>query len=248
MSSTPRLRTRSERPRIVSLALALVGAAAGVTCDTFTPREPPPPEADICGFSQQKDPQLREPLTPQILRDNIVLAFECPRTEFYEQSLNTEPRPEARFNGRAFAYFPDAGSRPLAPDEYWDAWNREQELQFALNLLDAPAQRDSVLPDTTLTLFLVSTQLEILRFEDTGQLPGTNDARYDVEYELTLTYESETNGGGVPVQLIRIFCGLALWDMTGGDRNFWTLFGWEDREPLGGTCSRTMGNLRVEEG
>jgi hypothetical protein len=222
----------------------MVGAAAGVTCDTFTPREPPPPEENICRFSQQENPRFREPLAPEILRDNIKLAIECPRTEFYEQSLNSEPRPD--IGNRAFQYVPDAEANALPPnpEEFWAAWNRDQELQFVLNVLEVPARAEIVLPDTTLEGVLVSTSMDIPLFEDTGEL-GTNDARYRVEYELTLLFRHQS--AEFDVELTQTYCGIALWDLTGRDRNSWTLFKWEDLEPLAGTCTETMGVLRFLE-
>ncbi|UCE02046.1 MAG: hypothetical protein JSW67_12400 [Candidatus Latescibacterota bacterium] len=226
------------------LGILLVAAAAGVTCDTFTPRVPPPPEQNICGFSGVENPQFIEPLSPEVLRGNVQLAFECPRTEFYEQSLKL---PENGAPG--FVYIPDSGADALAPG-FFDGWDVESEVQFAVNLLDSPAQRvvERMVGDVAVndTLLLELTTLEIPTFFDTGQLPGTNDARYEVEYELTLTFAGEN---GTRTELVEVYCGRAFWDLTGGDRNFWTLLRWEDLEPRPQRpCSETMGVLRIKEG
>jgi hypothetical protein len=223
------------------LGFLLVAAAAGVTCDAFTPREPRPPEQNICGFSGVENPQFTEPLSPDVLRGNVQLAFECPRTEFYEQTLKL---PEGGAPG--FVYIPDSEADAQAVPGFFDDWDAEREIQFATNLLDAPAQRLVEQDTLTLTYRLGSTALEITKFEDTGQLPGTNDARYEVEYEFTLTFVLEN---GTAAELVEIYCGRAFWDLTGGDRNFWTLLRWEDLER--GTqeqCLGTLGVLRIKEG
>jgi hypothetical protein len=54
---------------------------------------------------------------------------------------------------------------------------------------------------------------------------------------------------GTAAELVEIYCGRAFWDLTGGDRNFWTLLRWEDLER--GTqeqCLGTLGVLRIKEG
>lgn len=158
------------------------------------------------------------------MRDNIQAALERPTIDpNYKDSLS-DPGP----GSLGFFYIPDAESEALAEPGFFQGWDKDREVRFMLNLLEGGSRPSSV--DMLFTLF-----------RDTGQLPGTNDARYEVHYEFTIVVDDEEAR----------YCGRAFWDLEGGDRNFWTLKQWEDLEPLpnpSSPCEGTMGILRVLSG
>jgi hypothetical protein len=205
-----------------SVALILVGLGAfGGGC--FTPRDPPPP----CVTCPTPAP-FKEPIIPEFVRDNIEGSLERPTIDpNYKDSLS-----DLGAGSLGFLYIPDAGAEAAATPGFFQGWDKSREVQFMLNLLEAGAA-----PQSTDMLFTM--------YEDTGELQGTNELRYEVHYEFTLTY---VIGDSTEVEC---YAARAFWDLEGGDRNFWTLTKWEDLEPLpnpSGPCEGTMGLLRALSG
>lgn len=223
---------RSERPRRRRGRAWVVGLAAVALagCDLFSPRTPPAPCDPDTDPNCQPPPEFLEPLLPEIVRDNIKAAVDG-RTVSpnYERSLTPEPADQVGL----FTYIPDQNAEAQAPPGFFDGWNKGREVQFMLTLLEASG--DS----------LRSVELVFQRYTQDPGFPATNDLkRYDVDYVLSLTYAR----GDPPVERIDLYAGRAKWDLTGGDRNFWTLLRWEDVGPLtvpGETIIGTMGTLRA---
>ncbi len=233
----PRFRTRSERPRgawLAGWAIALSGCAVLClgACDSFTPREAPPPCDPVNDPSCRPPPDFLAPINPLIVRDNIERAIEGRTVEpNYKRSLAPEPEdlPDA------FVYFPDPQAEALAPfPGYFVGWDKVREVQFMLTLLEASG--DS----------LRNVEMAFPRFSVDPDFPSTSTlTRYDVDYELTLTYVR----GDPPQERIDFYAGRSKWDFFTGDRDlFWTLLRWEDiglppsssSTPIG-----TMGSLRT---
>lgn len=223
--------TRSEPPRPLqtsrlALGLAcLLSVAGGPGC--FKARTPQPP-CVVC----PQPPDFFEPLTPQIVRDNIQRALEGRTTEpNYRRSLSGPPDEEQTAE---FVYEPDPGARAQAPSGYFDGWGKAREVQFMLSVLEG-----------TEAVNLRSVTLDFPSYSEDLTFPSTtNLVRYDVEYDLTLTYSS----GDPPVERTERYGGSAKWDLIGGDRNFWTLVRWEDIAPLENPENPfigTMGTLRA---
>lgn len=211
------------------MALSVCALVCLGACDSFTPREAPPPcTPGTLGCTEP--PPFVEPLLPQIVRDNIERAVEGRTVEpNYKRSL--APEPEDLLD--VFIYIPDPQAEALAPPGFFVGWDKGREVQFMLNLLVASG--DS----------LQEAAMAFPRFTvDPDFTPTTNLARYDVDYELSLTYVR----GDPPIERVDFYAGRAKWDFIGGDRNFWTLLRWEDiglppspsSAPIG-----TMGTLRA---
>lgn len=187
-------------------------AVVHLLCGTgcgFEPREGPPP----CDPSDPDCGGPPPPLTPEILRDNIERALEQRIVDpDYEVSLS-----------EAFVYVPDPFTEALRPG-FFAGWNKRRELEFMRTLLLSS---------------VTAVQVEFLRYEDTGELPDTNLARYRVEYVMSVTFTDDSSD---------CYSASALWDLEGGDRNDWTLLVWTDIEPLNETCAQTVGLLRVQFG
>ena len=199
-------------------------------CDSFSPRTAPPPCNPTTDPNCKPPPEFLDPLTPEVVRINIEAAVEGRTVQpNYERSLTPEPADQPGL----FTYIPDPGAEAQAPPGFFVGWNKGREVQFMLNLLEASG--DS----------LQKVELDFPRFTVDPSFPSTPDlTRYDVNYQLALTYER----GDPPVQRIDHYAGTAKWDLTGGARNFWTLLRWEDRSPLavpGVTIIGTMGTLRA---
>ena len=205
-----------------SCAIVCLGA-----CDSFTPREAPPP-CDPDDPECQPPPNFSEPLRPDSVRVNIERAVEGRTVEpNYVRSLAPEPEnlPDV------FFYLPDPQAEALFPG-FFVGWDKDSEVQFMLNLLVTSG--DS----------LQAVEMSFPRFEvDPDFTPTTNEARYDVDYELSLTYVR----GDPPEERVDFYAGRAKWDFIGGDTNFWTLLRWEDiglPPSSSGTPKGTMGTLR----
>jgi hypothetical protein len=169
-------------------------------------------------------PPFKEPLIPEFVRDNIEVALERLTIDpNYKDSLS-DPGP----GSLGFLYIPDAEAEAAATPGFFQGWDKPREVQFMLDLLEG-----GLPPDTVDMLFT--------NFRDTGQLPSTNEARYEVHYEFMIVRDEEQAR----------YCGRAFWNLEGGDRNFWTLKQWEDLEPLlspTAPCQGTMGLLRALSG
>lgn len=232
----PRSRTRSERRRgrwhtRLPLVLSYCALVCLCACDSFTPREAPPPCDPVSDPTCRPPPEFISPITPLVVRDNIQRAIEGQTViPNYERSLAPEPEdlPDV------FAYFPDQEAEGLAPSpDYFVGWDKEREVQFMLTALEADSTLDNV-------------EMVFPRFSVDPDFPSTSTlTRYDVDYELTLTYVR----GDPPQTETEFYAGRSKWDFFTGDRDlFWTLLRWEDISlppspsdtPIG-----TMGSLRV---
>ncbi len=217
-SPAPSRRTTS----LVVVLATLVGS--GGSC--FNPRDAPQP----CVVCPTPAP-FKEPIVPEFVRDNIQAALQSPTIDpNYRDSLADQGG-----GSPGFTYIPDALAEAAATPGFFDGWDKPREVQFMLNLLEASS---GGAPPT-------SAEVLFTEFRDTGELPGTNEARYEVNYEFTLT----TTFPDSTVE--ERYCGRAFWDLEGGDRNFWTLRTWEDLEPLPNPtrpCAGTMGLLRALSG
>ncbi len=212
---------------LTSCTLVCLGA-----CDSFTPREAPPPCDPVNDPGCRPPPEFIPPLLPVVVRDNIERAIEGRTVEpNYERSLAPEPvdLPDV------FAYFPDPQAEALAPfPGYFVGWDKAREVQFMLTLLETPG--DS----------LRDVEIAFPRFSEDRGFPSTSRLiRYDVDYELTLTYVQ----GDPPQTRTEFYAGMSKWDFFTGERDeFWTLLRWEDiglppspsEPPIG-----TMGSLRA---
>ena len=235
---TQRCSTRSEPGRrragvagLVALGLLLVA----VGC-LFTPRDAPPPCTPGVDEGCKTPVPFKDPLTPEIVRDNVVNAirkrgWDGPNLDNYDRSLNEQ-----------FSYDPDALTEATAPScngaPFFLNWGKFREAQFMRAALEEVGT--SVVPDSARISFLVYT-------EDTT-FPNTTDRmRYNVQYLMTLVYP-ESSGLGT-----ECFGADAKWDLIGGDRNEWSLLRWEDLGPIetsscSGTYMGTLGVLRVRVG
>jgi hypothetical protein len=235
---TRRCNTRFEAGdrRWVWVALVAAGAAlAGLGC-LFTPRDAPPPCTPGVDAGCKTPVPFKDPLTPEIVRDNIQGAirkrgFDGPNLDNYDRSLND-----------LFAYVPDANTALTAPpcgaDPFFFNWGKLREAQFMRKVLEVVGS--NAVPDSAAIVFTVYS-------EDPTYNNTTDLKRYNVQYTLTLVYP-ESSGRG-----IECYGANAKWDLIGGDRNNWTLLRWEDLEPVPtpscrGTYGGTMGVLRVREG
>jgi len=222
--------TQSRWAQATALMVAgLVSVAGGC----FEPRQAPPP----CLTCPTPAP-FAEPIIPEFVRDNIEAALERPTIDpNYRDSLA-----DPRSGSTGFVYIPDALAEAAATPDFFVGWDKTREVQFMLNLLEG--QSGATSGQTVDMLFR--------RFDDTGQLPGTNEARYEVDYEFTLTRTVVDSMQVPPVfEVEERYCGRAFWDLEGGDRNFWTLRQWEELEPLPNPtrpCQGTMGILRALSG
>ena len=208
------------------VALAVVGLVS-FAGGCFEPRQAPPP----CLTCPTPAP-FKEPIIPEFVRDNIEVALERPTIDpNYRDSLTD-----------GFVYIPDATAEAAALPGFFVGWNKPREVQFMLNLLES--QSGATSGQTVDMLFTL--------YQDTGQLPGTNEARYEVNYEFTLTRTVVDSLQTPPIfEVEERYCGRAFWDLEGGDRNFWTLRQWEDLEPLPNPtrpCDETLGVLRATSG
>lgn len=230
--------TRSERclrlrPLRLALWMASLFLALGsLGCDAFQPRTPPPPCDPLTDPGCAPPPDFFDPLTPEIVRDNIERALEGRTVEpNYRRSLQGPPDDE---EGGVFTYGPDPGAEAGAPPGFFDGWNKDREVQFMLTLLEGSASTN-----------LRSVSLDFDRYDVDPDFPATtNLKRYDVEYDLILTYLD----GDPPEERTERYGGRAKWDLIGGDRNFWTLLTWEDIAPLEDPDDPffgTMGTLRA---
>jgi hypothetical protein len=205
---------------------------ASLSCDFFSPRTPPPPCDPLTDPDCAPPPDFFEPLTPELVRDNIQRALQGRTAEpNYRRSLTGAPDDDG--SSGVFTYGPDPGAEAQAPPGFFDGWNKEREVQFMLTLLEGSAAAN-----------LRGVSLEFGRYSEDPDFPATtNLKRYDVEYELTLTYLD----GDPPEERTERYGGRAKWDLIGGDRNFWTLLTWEDIAPLETEVPviGTMGTLRA---
>ncbi|MFQ5599924.1 MAG: hypothetical protein ACE5G2_05150 [Candidatus Krumholzibacteriia bacterium] len=202
-------------------------------CDTVTPREAPPPcdpQTDPTGVPPAS---FREPLTPETVRDNIRDAITTPTLEpNYRVSL-TDEDPGAGIAG--FAYLPDESARSAATQGFFDGWNKEREVQFMLAF-----REETVTPLDSFE----TVEMNFPVFQDTGELQGTDQARYEVQYELIREFSDRTVEPPVVINRER-YTGRAFWDLIGGDSNFWTLQKWEDLEPLTDDEDPAVGTLGI---
>lgn len=228
--SFPHSPTRSERRFTLRLAagLCLAVLAAGA-CDGFSPRTPLTPCDPNTDPDCKPPPEFLEPLTPELVRQNIKAAVEGRTVQpNYARSLTPEPADQQG----EFTYLPDPGAEAQAPPGFFAGWDKGREVQFMLTLLEASG--DS----------LRSVELTFPAFTENDEFPSPDLTRYSVEYKLSLTYRR----GDPPVERVDRYAGTATWDFAGGLRNFWTLTRWEDRSPLtvpGETIIGTMGTLRA---
>lgn len=209
--------------------MAVLAALCLWGCDSFTPRDAPPPCDPVTDPTCQPPPDFFEPLTPEIVRDNIVRALEGRTVQpNYERSLAPGVGETA-----VFLYLPDPGAEAQKPPGYFLDWRKPREVQFMLTLLEGAG--DS----------LSNVELDFSRYNVDRSFPSTtNLTRYDVEYVLALTFTS----GDPPQERTDRYAGTARWDLIGGDRLFWTVLEWEDKSPLdvpGQTIVGTMGTLRA---
>ena len=216
----------ARRSRLTTSTVVVLASAVGFAGSCFNPRDAPPP-CVVCPTPAE----FKEPFVPEFVRDNIKAALERPTIDpNYRDSLSDQAG-----GSPGFTYVPDALAEAAATPGFFTGWDKVREVQFMLNLLEASSD---VVAST-------SVQLLFTLFRDTGELPGTNEARYEVQYEFTLTTTVADS-----TQEER-YCGRAFWDLEGGDRNFWTLKTWEDLEPLPSPtrpCLGTMGLLRALSG
>jgi hypothetical protein len=210
---------------LLSLVLLLSGG-----CETFTPRNAPPP------CDPDSDPDCRapaifvDPTSPQAVVSNIISAIEAFTVKpNYEESLSSKGNDEPPFE-----YIPDPGLNEVFPG-FFDGWQEEREVQFMLDLLVSAGRPIRV--DFNVTLVR----------EIDHPAGNTNQVRYDVEYDLTLTFRDSEQDP--PVDTDRQYCASALWDFFGGDRNEWVLNRWEEISPSGDPdCLGSMGLLRATTG
>jgi hypothetical protein len=221
-------------------------------CGAFTPRTAPPPcepptEADcpipdsLLSTLCPSLPDFFEPITPEIVRDNIVRALEGRSVSCLPSQPVVQPNYERSLapgvgETAVFAYLPDPGAEAQAPPGFFVDWQKPREVQFMLTLLEsAGTEEDS----------LRRVELDFSRYNVDPSFPSTtNLTRYDVEYTLALTYTR----GDPPQERTELYAGRARWDLIGGDRLFWTVLTWEDIAPLdvpGQTIVGTMGTLRA---
>lgn len=236
---TRRCNTRSE-PGAGRLRTVLLGAAGvalvGLGC-LFTPRDAPPPCTPGVDVGCKTPVPFKDPLTPEIVRDNVIGAirkkgFDGPNLDNYDRSLNEQ-----------FLYLPDVLTAATAPScpggPFFLNWVKAREVQFMRAVLEEVGASD--LPDSARISFGLYS-------EDTGWPDATTDKkRYNVQYFLTLVYPTSSGRG------VECYGANARWDLIGGNRNEWSLFRWEDLEPVpspscSGTYLGTMGALRVREG
>jgi hypothetical protein len=213
---------RHVAPVVLGVVLLLLGG-----CDAFTPRKPPPP------CDPDTDPNCRvcpfnEPLQPSVVRDNLIVAMEC----FLVQPNYADCLSFAGLDPEGFVYVPDPALASLFPG-FFDGWDAPREVQFMLNLLESGSERPT------------KVEFNVTRFVDDGTFPPGDKARYDVEYDLTLTYVDSSQDP--PVETIRTYCATALWDFIGGNKNFWKLQRWEEISPSS-DCDGSMGLLRATTG
>ena len=210
-------------------AMLLLVLLVSAGCETFTPRDSPPP------CDPDSDPDCRapavflDPTSPQAVRDNIISAIEAFTVEpNYENSLSSKGRV-----GEPFEYIPEPGLNEVFQG-FFDGWQEEREVQFMLDLLVSAGRP-------------IRVDFNVSRFVDTGFFPNTNQARYDVEYDLSLTFRDSEQDP--PVDTVRKYCATALWDFFGGDQNEWVLNRWEEISPSGDPdCLGSMGLLRATTG
>lgn len=214
-------------PRLAALLLLTAGL-----CDM---RDPPPPCDPITDTTCRPPALFAEPLTPEVVRDNVKRALEGPTVDpNYRDSLTGTA---AANGGIDFVYIPDEAVLQVNP-ELFDGWGREREVQFMLNLLEVGENRPR------------QVRVTFLDFFDTGEISDPDRARYRLQYEITLTFVDSSVDP--PGEDERRFCGEAIWDLQGGTRNFWRLQRWEELFPLSLTgdpsCEGTLGQLRLERG
>jgi hypothetical protein len=166
-----------------------------------------------------------------VVRDNIIATMQgFTVTPNYEESLSFKTRGELPFTYIADPVANDACSGCL------DGWEEEREVQFMLDLLQSGSNnlRRVVLKVPTFT-------------EIPGHFPETDRARYTVSYDLLLTFVDSSVDPAV--ESTSRYCGTALWDFIGGDRNYWRLQSWEEISPsTEGDCLGSMGLLRATTG
>ena len=220
----------SSRPsRLGASALALAALLWTGGCDSFTPRQPEPPCDPATDPTCVPPHGFLDPTEPVIVRQNVEGGLETFTVdENYKPSLDN-----------VFIYVPDPAAEAVALPGFFDGWNKEREVQFMLNVLQTGTRRPR------------QVQMDFSRFEENDVFPASNETRYEVTYELTLTFRDETKNP--PVDSSERYSGRALWDFVDtGSRNFWTIIKWEDLEPQcapgDSTCQGTLGILRATSG
>lgn len=225
-------RSPSERPRARRLALALAAAVLplAVSGCPFTPREAPEPCDPATDPTCRPPAQFVDAVVPELVRDNIERALESP-TIFpnYDESLDD-----------AFRYDPDLVTEALVPVDcptFFVNWDKAAEVQFMQTALEPG-------PSATQPTRI---QVTFQRFVDSGELNDPNQLRYNVDYEVVLTY---TDPSQTPPTRTDRFGAVAQWDLARGADLLWVLKLWRDIAPLvppeeGG---RTLGFLRVTRG
>ena len=221
--------SRRQKHNPLGAVLCLLLLTSG--CDAFTPRTAPPPCDPLTDPTCRPPGEFKEPLSPEVVRDNIIAAMESfTVTPNYIQSIAAKSRGE-----RPFTYLPDPGLNEVFPG-FFDGWEEEREVQFMLDLLQSGSNslRTVDLNVTTVTKIL-------------GHFPDTDRARYTVEYDLLLLFVDSSVDP--PVETTQRYCATALWDFIGGNRNFWRLQRWEEINPSGeADCLGSMGLLRATTG
>ena len=219
----------SQRHPALGMLCALVLLMSG--CDAFTPREAPEPCDPETDFTCREPPRFEEPISPEVVRDNIIRTLEGFTVDpNYIESLAAKLRQEP-----PFIYVPDPGLNEVFPG-FFDGWQEEREVQFMLDLLQSGSNG------------LRKVDLEVTTFDEIqGHFPDTDRARYNVVYDLLLTFVDSTVDP--PEETTSRYCATALWDFIGGDRNFWRLQRWEEINPSDeADCLGSMGLLRATTG
>lgn len=219
----------SKRNAFLAALCLLLLASSG--CDVFTPRTPPPPCDPLTDPNCRTPPIENEPLTPEIVRDNIIAAMEgFTVSPNYENSIAEELPGEL-----LFVYVPDPALESVFPGFFAD-WHRAREVQFMLDLLQSGSNN------------LRTVDLNVTTFSELpGHFQDPDRARYNVEYDLLLTFVDSSVDP--PEETSSRYCATALWDFIGGDRNFWRLQRWEEISPSSDAdCLGSMGLLRATTG
>jgi hypothetical protein len=225
------------------VALVAAGGALVLLGCLFTPRDAPPPCTPGVDAGCNTPRPFKDPLTPEIVRDNVVGAIlkrgsDGPTLDNYDRSLND-----------LFGYVPDALPAATAPacsgapffgSSSSPTWGKTREARFMRQVLEVVGT--SAVPDTAKIVFSVYT-------EDTSFPPDPQHdrKRYNVQYTLTLVYPPAPGRG------VECYGANAKWTLVGGSQNNWSLQRWEDLEPIpspdcSGTYMGTLGVLRVREG
>ena len=198
-------------------------------CDSFTPRQPEPPCDPATDPTCVPPHGFLDPLNPDIVRQNVKGGVETfTVNENYKPSLS-----------ELFVYVPDPAAEAVAQPGFFDGWDKGKEVSFMLNVIQS-----GVRPPR-------QVQMDFSRFVENDVFPSENETRYEVSYELTLTFRDETKSP--PVDTSERYSGKALWDFADpGGQNHWTITKWEDLEPQcapgDSTCQGTLGILRATSG